>query len=153
MIETIIDDERWLGALPDAQALAKACYQQASMAEAGLRGEIALMLTSDEKMRALNQRFRQKDAPTNVLSFPAGGAIDGFVGDIAIGREICDREAREKHIALRDHTAHLIIHGMLHLVGYDHHTDDDARMMEQQEADILSAMGVPDPYDAAEGAR
>ncbi|GJL91160.1 rRNA maturation RNase YbeY [Hyphococcus sp.] len=146
MIEAVIEDGGWNTALPDIEALAAACQKAAAAGEAGLEREIALLLCDDETIRDLNQRFRGRDKPTNVLSFPSG-EIDGFLGDIALARETCLREAAEKGLALRDHAAHLIIHGMLHLIGYDHETDDDAAVMERRETEILRSMGIADPYD------
>ncbi len=153
MIDVVIEDEGW----PEAaalEALAARCYDAALAFEPSLTGEIALLLTDDATMRALNAKYRSKDKPTNVLAFPGddenGG---GFVGDIALARETCIREAKDKHIALQDHAAHLIIHAMLHLVGYDHQTDDDAETMEQREAEIMKRLGIADPnIDVANGA-
>jgi probable rRNA maturation factor len=149
MIDVIIEDHGWEAALPDAESLAAACFEAASGLEPGIGGEIALLLTNDKALRALNARFRDKDKPTNVLSFPSGE--ESFLGDIAIALETCRKEAAEKNIALRDHTAHLITHGMLHLIGYDHEQDDDAETMEKREAEILNILGIADPYaDAVE---
>jgi len=108
------------------------------------------MLCDDAAMRALNRRFRGADKPTNVLSFPSGEE-EGFLGDIALARETCIREAQEKGLALRDHAAHLIIHGMLHLIGYDHELDEDATAMERRETEILSALGIADPHCGEDG--
>lgn len=146
MIETVIADKNWGEALPEAAELATACQRAAAALEPGLSKEIALMLCSDAMMADLNGRFRGKARPTNVLSFPSDGA-GMFVGDIALARETCLREAEEKAISLHDHAAHLIIHGMLHLIGYDHQTDGDAAVMERREAEILAAMNIADPYN------
>lgn len=148
MIEAVIEDEGWARTLPDAEAFAETCRQAAAAVEPALGAEIALLLCDDAAMAALNERFRGKDGPTNVLSFPSGEE-EGFLGDIALARETCEREAAEKRIPLRDHAAHLIIHGMLHLIGYDHETDGEAAAMERRETEILAALGVADPY--AEG--
>lgn len=151
MIEVVVENEEWLAALPDAEALAGACLNAAQGYETGLVGkEMSLLLASDEAVAALNRRFRQKDRPTNVLSFPSGDDGD-FLGDMALARQTCVREATERQIALQDHAAHLIIHAMLHLVGYDHQTDEEAEAMERRETEILVSMGVADPYaDALE---
>ena len=146
MIETIIEDEGWSGLLSEPQALAEACLAAAKAAEPALEREIALLFCDDEAIAALNARFRDKPRPTNVLSFPSGEE-EGFLGDIALARETCAREAEEKNIPLRDHAAHLIIHGMLHLIGYDHEDEDEAVLMEGRETEIRRAMGISDPYD------
>ena len=148
MIETVIEDDGWNDILPLAEALAAECRNAAAAAEPALAREIALLLCDDAAMRALNARFRGKDQPTNVLSFPSGEET-GFLGDIALARETCVREAAEKSISLRDHAAHLIIHGMLHLIGYDHETDEDASVMERRECEILASLGIADPYGGA----
>lgn len=145
MIETVIEDEGWTEILPDAAALAGECRLAAAAFEPDLEREIALLLCDDETMTDLNGRFRGKPAPTNVLSFPSGEE-GGFLGDIALARQTCAVEAAEKNIPLRDHAAHLIIHGMLHLIGYDHETEDEAVLMERRETEILRVMGIADPY-------
>jgi len=145
MIEAVIEDEGWTAILPDAAALAGDCQRHAAAVEAAIGREIALLFCDDAAMADLNARFRGKEGATNVLSFPSGEE-EGFLGDIALARETCVAEAREKEISLRDHAAHLIIHGMLHLIGYDHETESEAVLMERRETEILSAMGVADPY-------
>jgi probable rRNA maturation factor len=149
MIEVIIKDEGWREALPEAEALAERCQRAAAAFESALARETALLLCEDAAIRALNARFRQKDRATNVLSFPSGEA-EGFLGDIALARETCVTEAAEKGVALRDHAAHLIIHAMLHLAGYDHQADEEAAAMEGRETEILASMGVSDPYGEIE---
>lgn len=145
MIEAVIEDEGWAAALPDAEAFAETCRRAAAALEPALEAEMALLLCGDDAMTELNSRFRGKIGPTNVLSFPSG-EDNGFLGDIALARETCEREALERSIPLRDHAAHLIIHGMLHLIGYDHETDCEAAAMEARETEILAAMGIADPY-------
>ena len=145
MIELRIEDENWRRILPTPEALARCCYEGAVALEPDLKGEIALLLTSDSEMQLLNKRFRSKDMPTNVLSFPSGEGND-FLGDIALARETCEREASLREISISDHAAHLIVHGMLHLIGYDHQSDGEAAAMERREAEILALLGVKDPY-------
>jgi probable rRNA maturation factor len=148
MIDVVIEDEAWQATA--LEALAARCYDAALAFEPSLAGEIALLLTDDASLRALNAKYRGKDAPTNVLAFPGDDEKSGgFVGDIALARETCVREAKDKHIALQDHAAHLIIHAMLHLVGYDHQADDEAEAMERRETEILNHLGIADPYGAA----
>ena len=145
-LETIIEAEAWEMALPDAEALAARVFAAARAREPRLMGSAALLLTGDAAVRDLNARFRGKDAPTNVLSFPSDEPAPGFLGDIALGYETCAREAREKGVTLADHAAHLIAHGLLDLVGYDHIEDADAVEMERLETEILAGLGVSDPY-------
>lgn len=117
----------------------------------------SLLLTNDAEIQILNAEWRGKDKPTNVLSFPmleredllalsAEGPPE-LLGDLALALETCQREAAEKGISLEHHTAHLIIHGLLHLAGYDHETSsEDARQMESLEIKALALMGIADPY-------
>ncbi len=155
--DILIEDDRWLDALADSAALALACRRAALAFEPRLAAGATLLLADDATLKDLNLRFRGKDMPTNVLSFPAFPALQpvqaggdaGFVGDIAIAYETCEREADALSVGFRDHLAHLIVHGLLHLVGYDHEKDDDADQMEQLETRILAAIGVADPYAQA----
>ena len=118
--------------------------------------ELSVRLTSDSEVQALNAAWRGKDKPTNVLSFPqleAGelGAIrdegpELMLGDLVLAHGTCAREAEEKAIPLRDHAAHLVVHGTLHLLGYDHADDSAAEAMEQREVRALARLGIADPY-------
>jgi probable rRNA maturation factor len=109
------------------------------------------VLGGDAEMRDLNRVWRGKDAPTNVLSFPADAKHDrGFLGDIVLAYETTLREANERDISLADHVSHLVIHGMLHLLGFDHEDDEDAERMERTERIALAAIGVADPYAEAD---
>ena len=120
--------------------------------------EISVRLTSDEEVRTLNQQYRDKDKPTNVLSFPmvqpdlidtvTQNSDDGEVllGDIVLAHGVCEREAAERNITAADHFSHLVVHGCLHLLGYDHMTDDEGDAMEQIERDALADLGIADPY-------
>ncbi len=145
MIELIIEDEAWGHALPDLEKLVSDCHKAASKMEPDLDGEIAVLAANDDAVKDLNKRFRQIDRPTNVLSFPSDQP-PGFLGDIAIARQTCAMEAAEKGITLRNHAAHLIVHGMLHLIGYDHQETAEAEAMERREVEILASMGIADPY-------
>jgi probable rRNA maturation factor len=113
-------------------------------AETGAAGEVALALGDDAFVRDLNARFRGKDKPTNVLSFPAQDT--GFLGDVALARETLAREADEQGKQQRDHALHLLVHGILHLLGYDHETDDQATIMEDLERRVLARLELSDPY-------
>jgi probable rRNA maturation factor len=110
---------------------------------------VTLVVTDDGEMRDLNRIWRGKDAPTNVLSFPAGEVgAHGFLGDVVLAHETARREARKQNIALRDHVAHLVVHGVLHLLGFDHTEDVAAERMETLEREALASLGVADPYVA-----
>lgn len=112
--------------------------------------EIALLLVDDARMREINKEWREKDKPTNVLSFPAvpkeriGSAP--FLGDIVLACETLEREAAEEQKTFDDHAAHLVVHGFLHLIGHDHMNDEEAQVMETLETRILAALGIADPY-------
>ena len=121
------------------------------------RLEASLLFTSDEEIHALNREWRERDRPTNVLSFPMverGQLLDlaaegppVLFGDIALAHETCAREAAEKGASLADHAAHLILHGLLHLAGHDHEiSSQDAEAMEELEVKALALMGIADPY-------
>ncbi|CAN5253910.1 rRNA maturation RNase YbeY [soil metagenome] len=120
--------------------------------------EISVKLADDAEVQALNAAYRNKDAPTNVLSFPmlqpgfmeaTGMADDGeiLLGDVVLAYETCAREAAEKAVTLEQHATHLIVHGVLHLLGYDHvEHEDQAREMEAMETHALASLGIADPY-------
>ena len=145
-----------------AAAAALALTPYASLADAAPLVEIAVRLTDDAEVHTLNRDFRGKDKPTNVLSFPqvqddlleglansdaketAAGEI--LLGDIVLARETCAREAEEKAISIVDHATHLIVHGTLHLVGYDHMDDASAGAMEALEVKALASLGIANPY-------
>jgi probable rRNA maturation factor len=146
VIDIEIEDAAWAAALPHAEELALAAAQ-ASLASEGADAEgITLLLTDDETVRDLNKRFRQQDKPTNVLSFPAPHNPERFLGDIALAYGVCVREAGEQGKPLAHHLQHLVAHGVLHLLGYDHENDSEAEAMETLERAVLAGLGVPDPY-------
>jgi probable rRNA maturation factor len=119
--------------------------------------EISVRLTSDEEVRALNSEWRGKNKPTNVLSFPmteadelantdkAGPEL--MLGDIVLARGVCEREAAEKAVPVETHATHLLVHGTLHLLGYDHLDDEEAADMESREVRALARLGIDDPYE------
>jgi probable rRNA maturation factor len=132
------------------QAVAISDY--AALAAAPGLAEISLRFTDDAEMQALNAQWRGKDKPTNVLIDSAQGDVgEILLGDIVLGRETCLREAAEKRITLDAHASHLVVHGMLHLLGYDHIDDAEALHMEECERQAVKALGWEDPY-AADGA-
>jgi probable rRNA maturation factor len=109
---------------------------------------VSILLDDDAAIRPLNKQFRGKDAVTNVLSFPAAAmpGNEGFFGDIIIARQTVEREAAEENKAFAHHLSHLVIHGILHLLGQDHETADEAQAMEAQERALLMRLGIADPY-------
>ncbi|MEL6607429.1 MAG: rRNA maturation RNase YbeY [Pseudomonadota bacterium] len=156
IVDVLIEDDRWEGldALSNRAA-------EAVAARFNLAGEMAVLGCDDTRIAQLNGDFRQKPTPTNVLSWPsedrapavAGGTPDAptdeSLGDIAIAYETCLREATEQGKAFDDHVLHLLIHGMLHLLGYDHERDADATVMEGLEVEILGNLGIGDPYSGS----
>lgn len=142
MIEVEIEDQAWSAALPEAEAMVTAA------AEATLKegGGVVVLLTGDDEVAELNAQFRHKAGPTNVLSFPAPPNPEDHLGDIALAYGVCAREAAEQGKSLAAHLQHLVAHGVLHLLGYDHQTEAEAEAMEALERAILAGIGVSDPY-------
>jgi probable rRNA maturation factor len=151
MIDIQIEAEAWTLALPDAEAVAQAAADAAltGMAPSDVETPIVcVLLTGDDEVAELNLRFRGKGGPTNVLSFPAPANPEGQIGDIALAYGVCAREAEQQGKTLSQHLMHLTVHGVLHLLGYDHEDDGEAEAMEALERSILETLGVPDPYAA-----
>jgi probable rRNA maturation factor len=152
LIEIAVESALWDKA-PDVDAWAAAAIDQA-LRKTGTKltpgAEISLLLTDDAAIRQLNAHWRDKDRATNVLSFPAPGPVEtrAGLGDIAIAYETCAREAEAEHKSFRAHVTHLIVHGFLHLLGFDHEVDAQAEEMEAMEREILAALGINDPYAA-----
>jgi probable rRNA maturation factor len=147
----------WEARAGEAVAAALALTPFAELADAAPLVEVAIRLTDDAEVHQLNRDFRGKDKPTNVLSFPQvqadllemlSNSDDGeiLLGDIVLARETCAREAAEKGVSLDHHATHLIVHGALHLVGYDHMDDASAAAMEAMEVKALASLGIANPY-------
>jgi probable rRNA maturation factor len=150
LIDFVVEGPLWSNA-PDVPGWAAAAIGEAILkSKAKLKPgvEISILLTDDAAIRQLNAQWRGKDQPTNVLSFPAPGAPDmrPSLGDIAIAYETCEREAGAELKTFQAHVTHLIVHGFLHLVGFDHESETDAVKMETLEREILAALGISDPY-------
>jgi probable rRNA maturation factor len=108
--------------------------------------KLTILLAGDERLRELNLRFRRKDYPTNVLSFPALASGDGYLGDVALALGVAAREARAAGRRFADHVLHLTVHGVLHLLGYDHDKPREAQTMERLEIAVLHELGIANPY-------
>jgi probable rRNA maturation factor len=139
----------------DVAGLCRTAAAQALVSAAVTSGnpEISVVLANDAFVGELNKTWRNIDAPTNVLAFPCSegdeNATDGaeqLLGDVIIAFETMRREVVEQHLSLQDHFAHLMVHGVLHLLGYDHVDDDDAVIMETMEIEALSQLGIQNPY-------
>jgi probable rRNA maturation factor len=152
-VDIEIEDEAWTQAEPDTEALVWRAAQAVLDAHQDIEGHgIVILLADDDSVRALNRDFRQKDHATNVLSFPSPqnpeANPEGQIGDIVLAFGVCQREAAEQGKPLAHHLQHLVAHGVLHLLGYDHESDDEAQAMEAFEREILAGLDVPDPYAA-----
>ncbi len=151
-IDIAVMEDGWQ-ALPQAEALVRRAVE-AVWADPELADEeaqsVSFALTGDAHIQQLNRDFRDKDKPTNVLSFPSEGA---FLGDIAIAYETLVREvAAGEAVSLEAHLTHLTVHGVLHLLGFDHESEDEALAMEGVETAIMQRLGYPDPHDGGRGA-
>ena len=152
----IVDIMVEAGAWQDEPALSQVIERAIAAAMAVARphaapgAELSLVFSDDAHVLRLNRQYRGKDSPTNVLSFPAPGARPGVIGpllgDIVFAHETVAREAVEQRLAFADHLTHLIVHGFLHLLGYDHEEDGEAAVMEGMETRILGNLGIADPY-------
>ena len=172
MIEVEVEDEAWTQALPDTEAVVVRAAQAALSAASAPYGDSArasratwevsgrvtatappadlaltVLLTDDAALQDLNARFRGKDKPTNVLSFPAPQSARPHLGDVALAYGVCAAEAQAQGKPLSAHLTHLTAHGVLHLLGYDHETEAEAEAMEGLERAILAGLGLPDPYE------
>jgi len=153
MIEVVFEDERWkaLGLEALCGPAGREALAVTGRSDEGF--EIVVMGCDDSRIATLNKDFRGKPMPTNVLSWPAsetppmqGGMPEIELGDIAIAFETCQREAAEKGIHVQEHVTHLVIHGILHLLGYDHISETEADEMEALEIKALAKLGIANPY-------
>jgi probable rRNA maturation factor len=156
--EPVWPDHDWEALADRAARAAMERTPQGELLTADATIEISIRLADDDEVRTLNAQYRQKDKPTNVLSFPmiqpdlldtvTTNSDDGEVllGDIVLAHGVCAREAAERGISITDHATHLIVHGTLHLLGYDHLGDDEAEAMEAIETDALASLGLANPY-------
>lgn len=150
MIDVETEGEGWgahglnLEALSATAAMAVLQHRQ-------IEGGVTILLTDNDELTELNLRFRNLDKPTNVLAFPAGENPENHLGDIAVAYGVCAAEAELEGKSLNHHLQHLVTHGVLHLLGYDHETDAQAAEMEGLERQILAGLGIADPYAAERG--
>lgn len=157
-LDVVVESPLWQDALPTAETVVRRAVAAALPSE--FRGaELCVMLSHDAAIRDLNARYRGRDAATNVLSFPAlrdgtptaaGSTLPTLLGDVVVAFETVRAEAESEGKSLDHHLSHLVVHGVLHLLGYDHETDAEADLMEGRERDILASLAVPDPYAGRE---
>ncbi len=167
-VDLVIEDDGWRDALGgELETLVReavcSALQAVDMEEHSVGSELAVLLTDDARIAVLNTEFRGRPTPTNVLSWPAAEWAEpadaealkqalaqsgGHLSDVALALGVLRREAEEESKTLEDHLRHLIVHGVLHLLGYDHQTDEEAALMEARERAALATLGVADPYAA-----
>ena len=155
MIDIEVEHPAWVTTLPDVEALVRAAalaalYGRLPAPDDEAAG-VTILLADDAAVLELNGQFRGQAAATNVLSFPAAANPEGHLGDIALAFETCLEEAGVQGKSLSHHLQHLTVHGVLHLLGHDHISDDEAEVMEDLERKVLAGLGVPDPYEARDG--
>ncbi|MEX2647757.1 MAG: rRNA maturation RNase YbeY [Alphaproteobacteria bacterium] len=154
-VEVVVADARWRALAGVARCCRGAARAALAAAERDATpAELAIVLTDDSEVRALNRRFRAVDKPTNVLAFPASdgpappAGAPRPLGDVTLAYETVAAEARDQGKPIADHLSHLVVHGVLHLLGYDHAADADAEHMESLEVAVLAGLGIEDPYRA-----
>ena len=151
------DGQDWQKISENGASAAISVSPHAALLTKGFATEISVRLSDNDEVQELNRSYRGKDKPTNVLSFPQvqkdlltslSNSDDGeiLLGDIILARTVCQREAKEKGVALNDHVSHLIVHGTLHLLGYDHQEEAEALLMEELEVKALQTLGIANPY-------
>jgi probable rRNA maturation factor len=156
-LEIIVESRLW-NSVRDVKPTLRRAIKAAAVPDGWTktaRAELAIVLTDDNVIRKLNRKWRGRDQPTNVLSFPSRdarppGTGTRLLGDVVIAYETTAREAQAQGLPLDHHLAHLAVHGYLHLLGYDHESEKEAETMERLEREILARLDVPDPYTARE---
>ena len=149
-IDLRVEDSSWTGSVDDLESVCDAALG-ASARQLGVSGAVDLLLTDNAQMQQLNAQWRDKDRPTDILSFPSDERFNPpggqrFLGDLVVGFEVTSEDALKLNRPLSLHLSHLLVHGFLHLLGYDHISSADASEMEALEAEILADFGLPDPY-------
>lgn len=146
-ITILTHDARWKGLGPTIRKAAEAALSKRKVKKAA----VTIVLSDDDEIKALNNDYRGKNKPTNVLSFPDDATIDGIkqLGDIILAYETIVKEAKVQGKTLKDHVTHLTVHGVLHLLGFDHEIEKEAQIMELCEISILRGMGIANPYESA----
>lgn len=142
-VDTIINDDRWNALDVDIQNIIVKSRKQLGLKE---DANFSILFTADEEIKGFNATYRDKDKPTNVLSFPCED-IEGYVGDIILSYETVKAECKDQNKSFLDHSTHMIVHGFLHLLGFDHIEDDEAEEMEAHEVKILASLNIKNPYD------
>lgn len=141
----VIQDARWRKLQGLTARVKRAVREALAQGDADIDADLTILLTTDRYVKSLNRSFRGKDTATNVLSFPAD--VDGYLGDIAIAYGVTAKEAKASGKAVADHAVHLAVHGVLHLLGFDHTTPRKAKVMEPLEVRILKRLNIADPYE------
>ncbi len=159
LIDIEHDDDRWNKTIPDNFDIVGKTVEEVFKSHCINRAEVSILLADNYRVQELNAKYRQKNQPTNVLSFPSKAITVEtmeavlaeeevpMIGDIIVAFETMKKEAEEFDIPLENHLRHLIVHSVLHLLGYDHEEDEEADLMEEVEVEILKTLGVPDPYE------
>ena len=145
-IQLVVEEAAWRGHRGLLPRLAEAAEAARKAAKLPARSGITILLAGNVRLKTLNHDFRGKNKPTNVLSFPS--SEKDYRGDIALAYGVTKAEALAAKKKFADHATHLVVHGVLHLAGYDHEHERDAKVMEPLETRILAKLGVPDPYEA-----
>jgi probable rRNA maturation factor len=151
-VAVLIRSPLWrVAGLRPAQTARRAARAALAACEPAARADVTVALSDNTELRALNHMWRGKDRPTNVLAFPAGSVPVGRrppLGDVILAFETVAQEAEAADLALSHHLSHLVVHGVLHLLGYDHEKPAEARRMEDLEVRVLAGLGIADPYAA-----